>query len=88
MALSSVTNTVNTLHNSIHRRIITNGTVRTVEVIVYRTRQTDTTEIMFLCELHCTCQRTITTNNHQGINTFFYKIIVCSLTSFNSCKGF
>ena len=88
MALGGITNTVDTLHNCVHRRVITNGAVRTIEVIIYRTRQTDATEIKLLCKHHRTRQRTITTNDNQRINTLLNKVIVCLLATFHRFKTF
>ena len=88
MALGSITNTVNTLHNCVHRCVISNGTVRTIEVIIYRTRQTDATEIKLLRKHHRTRQRAITTNDNQRINTLLNKVIVCLLATFHRFKTF
>ena len=88
MALSGITNTVDTLHNCVHRRVITDGAVRTIEVIIYRTWQTDATEIKLLCKHHRTRQRAITTNDNQRINTLLNKVIVCLLATFHRFKTF
>ena len=88
MALGCITNTVYTLHNSVHRRVITNRTVRTIKVVIYRTRQTNTTIIELLGKNHRSRQRAITANNYQCINAFLHKIVVCLLASFYRCKAF
>ena len=88
MALRSIANTVYTLHDSIHRRIVTNGTIRSIEVVINRSRQSNATEIILLCELHSTRQRAITAYHNQSINTFRHKIVVSCLSAFHCCKCF
>ena len=88
MALGGITNTVDTLHNRVHRRVITYRTVRTIKVVVYRTRQTDTTIIKLLCKQHSTRQRTITADDHQSINPLTNKVVVCLLSTLLVVKPF
>ena len=86
MALRGITDTVNTFNNGIHRCIITNRTIRAVEIIVDSSRQTNTTNVILFSKFHCTCQRAIATNHNQGINIFFHNIFISLGTSFNGRK--
>ena len=45
MRVGSITNTVYTFHDRVHRRVITDGVICTIQVVIDGARQTDAGEI-------------------------------------------
>ena len=82
MTLRCVAYAVNAFHNCIHRCIVADGIVCAVEVVVYRTWQTYAAEIELFAEFHCSRQRAISADNHQGVYVFLYQVIIGFLPSF------
>ena len=76
------------IQNRIQGGVVTDCGVRSVQVVVDGSRQTDTGHIKFLRKDACTGQRAVATDNHQGIDTLFLHVIVCYLPSFGRGKLF
>ena len=82
MALRRITDTVYTLHDGVHRSIVTDGIISAIEVVVDGTRQTDAADIKLSCEVHRTRERTITADYHQRIDFLFLDILESLLSAF------
>lgn len=80
MALSGIANSINTLYDGIERRVITDRVVRTVEVVVNGTRQSDTAEIILCSKLHRTRQRTIAADDDQRVDTMLLDVLIGFIT--------
>ena len=79
MALCCITDAVDTLNNCVHGSVITNSRVGTIEIIIDSSRQTNTTNVIFLCKLHCTSQRTITSNYNKSVNAISLNLLISLL---------
>ena len=84
MTLCSISYAVNTLNNRVHCCVISYRTICSIKVIINCSRQTYATDIKLLSKLHRTCQRTITTNDHESINAMFDNIIIGFLLTLRS----
>ena len=79
MRIRRITDAVNTLHDGVHRRIITNSSIGAVEVVVDGTRQTDAWEVEFHAKVTGTGERTVTTNDHKGVDLLLFAGLVSLL---------
>ena len=82
MARSSVTNLIHAVHNGVERSVVAYGLIGAVEVVVDSARQTYDREVVFSGKDASTGERTVATDNHEGIDAFFLKIFVCQTASF------
>ncbi|CUQ62486.1 Uncharacterised protein [Segatella copri] len=82
MALRSITDAVYTFYDGIHRSIITDCIVCTIKVIINCSWQSDAAYIKLTCEIHRTCQRTVTANHDKRIYFLFLNRFKCLLTTF------
>ena len=58
---------VDTFHNGIQRRVVANGRIGAIEVVVNRARKADYSHIMLTCKQLGSCQRTVASNDHERI---------------------
>ena len=82
MALCRVTDPVDTLHDGVHRRVIADGVVRPIEVVVDGAGQADAADVKFLCEFHGASQRSVPADDHQCVNACGSKVVMCLLPAF------
>lgn len=67
-----ITNFIDGAYSRVHSRIKTNGEIRTVDILIYRARQTNAGNIKFFAECIGSFKRPITTNNNQAIDLVFF----------------
>jgi hypothetical protein len=84
MRIGRVTDFVDRLYRRVHRRIETDGEIRTGNVLVDRTRDADAGDIKFIGEDLCSIERTITTDHHQPVNSALAEIRIGFFPSFRS----
>ena len=77
-----VADLVHALHYGIERRIISYGGIRSVKVIVYRSRQSYARDIEFLGEYLRTGKRAVSSYDDQGIDTVLDHIVISFLPAF------
>ena len=77
-----VADLVHALHYGIERRIISYGGIRSVKVIVYRSRQSYARDIEFLGEYLRTGKRSVSSYDDQGIDTVLDHIVISFLPAF------
>ena len=88
MALGGITDTVHTFHNGIHRRVVSYRRVRTIKVVVDGTRQSDDRHIILFGKHSRTCQRTVTTDDHQRIDFLLLHVFESLVATFRSHELF
>ena len=71
MALSGVTQFIDSFHSGIHGRIITNGVLTAGNIVVDGAGQTNARNSL-ICQRTGAHERTVTTDNHQGIDSQFF----------------
>ena len=81
-----ITYLVHTLHDGVQCGVISYGTVRTIQVIVDGTRQTDTGNIKLIGKDTSTGERTVTTYHHQGIDATLLHVLIRTLTTLGGLK--
>ena len=79
MGSCGVADLVHALHYGIERRIISYGGIRSVKVIVYRSRQSYARDIEFLGEYLRTGKRAVSSYDDQGIDTVLDHIVISFL---------
>ena len=77
-----VADLVHAFHYGIERRIISYGGIRSVKVIVYRSRQSYARDIEFLGEYLRTGKRAVSSYDDQGIDTVLDHIVISFLPAF------
>ena len=82
MGSCGVADLVHALHYGIERRIISYGGIRSVKVIVYRSRQSYARDIEFLGEYLRTGKRAVSSYDDQGIDTVLDHIVISFLPAF------
>ena len=82
MTGSSIADLVDALHDGVERRIISYGTIRAIEVVVYGTRKTYDWIVEFVGKNASAGQRTVAADNDEGVNAMSTQDIVCQLTAF------
>ena len=82
MGSCGVSDLVHALHYGIERRIISYGGIRSVKVIVYRSRQSYARDIEFLGEYLRTGKRAVSSYDDQGIDTVLDHIVISFLPAF------
>ena len=70
MAGCSVANLVDTLFDRVQRGVVANRAIRAIKVVVDRSGQSDTREVVFFSQLQRAAQRTITADNDECIDIF------------------
>ena len=63
-----IANSIDTIHDGIHRRVVADGGICAVKVIVDGARQTDDREVELHTEVAGSSQRTITADDDQAVN--------------------
>lgn len=82
MGSCGVADLVHALHYGIERRIISYGGIRSVKIIVYRSRQSYARDIEFLGEYLRTGKRAVSSYDDQGIDTVLDHIVISFLPAF------
>ena len=77
---------VDTLHNGIESRVITDSCVGTVEVIVNGTRQTDNGHIEFLGKNAGASERAVAANHHERVDFVAAHVVISELSSLGSLE--
>ena len=77
-----ITDFIDTLHDRIQSRIITDRDIRTIQVIIDRTGQADNRIIKFLRKDTGSGQRPVTADGDQGIDAVLHQFVVSLLTAF------
>ena len=71
MALCRVAYAVYTLHNGVQRSVVAYRRVGAIQVVVDGSRQSDAAHVILARKLHSSCQRSVSSNNHQRVNLLF-----------------
>ena len=76
-----VADLVDTLHDGVERGVVANRGIGAVKVIVNRTGQSDARHVELVGKDACSGQRTVTADDHQGINALSHHIVVGQLAA-------
>ncbi len=76
MALSRVAYAVDTLHDGVHRGVVSYCRVGTVQVVVDGSRQTDTADVVFRCEYLRSGERAVAAYDHKRVYLFLLHRLV------------
>ena len=69
MARRGVTDFVDTLHDGVERGVVADGRVCPVEVVVDSSGESDNREIEFVGEDTCACERAVTSDDYEGVDS-------------------
>ena len=86
MRIGSVTDAVYTVHDGVHRRVVTDRSIGAVEVVVDGAGQTNHGEVILHAKVPCTCQRAITADDYKSINLMLLAHLVGFLPTLSSHK--
>ena len=77
---------IDSIHHGIHRRIVADRVIRTVQVVVYRTGNPHDRHVMLLTQQAGAGERTISTNHHQRVQPILFHLLVSLCTSFHRAE--
>ena len=86
MAGTGVTEFVHTFHDRIEGGVVTDGGIRTPEVVVDRSRNADNRDIILLREQASAGKRAIAADDNQGVNLLIFEGLVGSFASLGSLE--
>ena len=86
MRCGSITNLINSLHCCVYSCIKSDRILGTCNIQVDCSRNTDRIDSK-VCELLCTCKRTVTTDNYQSVDSMFFADFSTTLLTFR-CTEF
>ena len=84
VTVRSIADSVHTFHDSVHRCVVADGCVCTIQVVIYRTRQTDYRDVKLHTEIAGTGQRTVTSDDYKSINLLTFASLVSLLHTLRS----
>ena len=87
MTLGSIPYSVDTLNYRIQRSVISYCGIRTVQIVIYSPRQSDTAQVIILGEKHGSSQRTVTSYHNQCVYLIRLQVFISLLPAFR-CKEF
>ena len=77
MRVCGVVNLIHALHDGVERRIVTDGVIGPVQVIIDGAGQAYNRDVVFGRQLLCAGQRSVTTYYYKGVNLVFLDCSIC-----------